>query len=103
VDEIERGGGVRALPTGPWPTFARGGARGIVHARGAPNRRNTRFEGTMFRVDVATLEAYFVFDPKREADLRRLDGANQQSGRAPSLKRYFHKGTLVANRACASK
>ena len=45
----------------------------------------------MFRVDVETLEAYFAFDPKREADLRRLDGLIRKA--APSLKRYFHKGT----------
>jgi hypothetical protein len=44
----------------------------------------------MFRVDVETLEAYFAFDPKREADLRRLDGLIRKA--APSLKRYFHKG-----------
>ena len=45
----------------------------------------------MFRVDVETLEAYFAFDPKREADLRRLDALISKA--APSLKRYFHKGT----------
>jgi hypothetical protein len=45
----------------------------------------------MFRVDVETLEAYFAFDPKREADLHRLDGLIRKS--APSLKRYLHKGT----------
>ena len=44
----------------------------------------------MFRVDVETLEAYFAFDPKREADLHRLDGLIRKA--APSLKRYFHKG-----------
>jgi hypothetical protein len=44
----------------------------------------------MFRVDVETLEAYFAFDPKREADLRRLDGLLRNA--APSLNRYFHKG-----------
>ncbi len=44
----------------------------------------------MFRVDVETLEAYFAFDPKREADLRRLDELIRKA--APSLKRYFHKG-----------
>jgi hypothetical protein len=32
----------------------------------------------MFRVDVDTLEAYFAFDPKREADLRRLDALIMQ-------------------------
>ena len=45
----------------------------------------------MFRVDVDTLEAYFAFDPRREADLRRLDALI--SNAAPSLKRHFHKGT----------
>jgi hypothetical protein len=45
----------------------------------------------MFCVDVDTLEAYFAFDPKREADLRRLDALISKA--APSLKRHFHKGT----------
>jgi hypothetical protein len=45
----------------------------------------------MFRVDVDTLERYFAFDPKREADLHGLDGLIRKA--APSLKRYFHKGT----------
>ena len=45
----------------------------------------------MFRVDVETLEAYFAFDPKRKADLHRLDGLIRKA--APRLKRYFHKGT----------
>jgi hypothetical protein len=45
----------------------------------------------MFRVDVETLEAYFAFDPKREADLHRLDVLIRKA--APSLKCYFHKGT----------
>jgi hypothetical protein len=44
----------------------------------------------MFRVEVETLEAYFAFDPKREADLRRL--AALISKAAPRLKGYFHKG-----------
>jgi hypothetical protein len=44
----------------------------------------------MFRVDVETLEAYFAFDPKREADLRSLDGLIRKA--ATSLKRYFHNG-----------
>jgi hypothetical protein len=48
-------------------------------------------ETRMFRVDVETLEAYFAFDPKREADLRRLDALISKA--APSLKRYFHQGT----------
>ena len=38
----------------------------------------------MFRVDVDTLEAYFAFDRKREADLRRLDALISKA--APSLK-----------------
>jgi hypothetical protein len=45
----------------------------------------------MFRVDVDTLEAYFAFDLKREADLRRLDALISEA--APSLKRHFHEGT----------
>jgi hypothetical protein len=45
----------------------------------------------MFRIDVQTLEAYFAFDPKREADLRRLDALITKA--APSLKRYLRKGT----------
>jgi hypothetical protein len=45
----------------------------------------------MFRVDVETLEAYFAFDPKREADLGRLDALISKA--APGLKRHFHKGT----------
>jgi hypothetical protein len=45
----------------------------------------------MFRVDVETLEAYFAFDPKREGALHKLDGLIRKA--APSLRRYFHKGT----------
>lgn len=45
----------------------------------------------MFRVDVETLDAYFAFHSKREADLRKLDGLIRKA--APSLKRYFHKGS----------
>jgi hypothetical protein len=48
---------------------------------------------------VETLEAYFAFDPKREADLHRLDGLIRKA--APGLKRYFHKGT--ANRGMRFK
>lgn len=70
--------------------FLRGGARGIIHARGRRIAAARGFEATMFRVDVETLEAYFAFDPKREADLRRLDELIRKA--APSLKRYFHKG-----------
>jgi hypothetical protein len=45
----------------------------------------------MFRVDVATLKDYFAFDPSRKPDLERLDALIRKA--APSLKRYFHKGT----------
>ena len=44
----------------------------------------------MFRVDVDTLEAYFAFDPIREADLRRSDALITKA--APCLKRYFPQG-----------
>jgi hypothetical protein len=82
---------LRAFGAGPWPVLARGGARGIIHARGRRIAATRGFEATMFRVDVKTLEAYFAFDPKREGDLRRLDALISQA--APSLKRHFHKGT----------
>ncbi len=45
----------------------------------------------MFRVEADTLAEYFAFDPVREADLKRFDALIRQA--APSLKRYFHKGT----------
>ena len=45
----------------------------------------------MFRVDVDSLDAYFDFDPKRKADLVKLDGVIRKS--APTLKRHFHAGT----------
>ena len=48
-------------------------------------------EWMVFRVDADSLEDYFAFDPKRTADLRKLDGLIVHA--APSLKCYFHKGT----------
>jgi hypothetical protein len=45
----------------------------------------------MFRVEVDSLEAYFAFDPARKSDLERLDALIGTA--APSLERYFHKGT----------
>ncbi len=45
----------------------------------------------MFRVDVDSLEDYFRFDPERETDLRKLDACLRKA--APSLTRYFHRGT----------
>ena len=67
------------------------GQRSWDHPRAGAEIATTHgFEATMFRVDVETLEAYFAFDPKREADLRKLDGLILKA--APSLKRYFHKG-----------
>ena len=45
----------------------------------------------MFRVDVDSLDAYLDFDPKRRADLVRLDGVIRKA--APALKRHFHAGT----------
>jgi len=45
----------------------------------------------MFRVDVDSLEAYFDFDPKRKAELVKLDRVIRKS--APALKRHFHAGT----------
>ena len=45
----------------------------------------------MFRVDVGTLQDYFAFDARRKSDLERLDALIRRA--APSLKRYFHKGT----------
>jgi hypothetical protein len=47
----------------------------------------------MFRVDADSLDEYFAFDPKREADLRRIDKLIRKA--APALKRYFHKGTAA--------
>jgi hypothetical protein len=45
----------------------------------------------MFRVNVDNLRSYFDFDPKRRADLQKLDKLVKTS--APGLKRYFHRGT----------
>lgn len=45
----------------------------------------------MFRVAADGLEAYFAFDPKRRADLEKLDKLIRAA--APSLERYFHEGT----------
>ena len=45
----------------------------------------------MFRVDVDSLEAYLAFDPKRKAELVKLDRVIRKS--APNLKRHFHAGT----------
>jgi hypothetical protein len=70
--------------------FALDGARGIIHGRRRRIAARGGFEATMFRVDVQTLEAYFAFDPRREADLHKLDELIRKA--APSLKRYFHKG-----------
>jgi hypothetical protein len=45
----------------------------------------------MYRVMADSLESYLDFDPARKADLRRLNDLIRAA--APSLKRYFHKGT----------
>jgi hypothetical protein len=45
----------------------------------------------MFRVDADSLDAYLDFDPKRKAELVKLDGVIRKS--APTLKRHFHEGT----------
>lgn len=45
----------------------------------------------MFRVDVDSLKDYFEFDLNRRSDLHKLDKLIRAS--APSLKRYFHRGT----------
>jgi hypothetical protein len=45
----------------------------------------------MFRVLADSFESYVDFDPKRKLDLEKLDTLIRTS--APSLKRYFHKGT----------
>jgi hypothetical protein len=68
----------------------REGARATIRVRGRPIAATRGFEARMFRVDVETLEAYFAFDPKREADLRRFDRLICTA--APTLKRYFHQG-----------
>lgn len=48
-------------------------------------------ETTMFRVDVENLQDYLSFDPERKSDLQKLDRLIRKS--APSLMRYFHRGT----------
>jgi hypothetical protein len=45
----------------------------------------------MFQVNVDSLQAYLDFDPRRKADLQKLDGLMRKS--APDLKRHFHAGT----------
>jgi len=45
----------------------------------------------VFRVDVDSLDAYLDFDPKRKAELLKLDGVIRKA--APALKRHFHEGT----------
>ncbi|MET4804259.1 hypothetical protein [Bradyrhizobium sp. LB11.1] len=47
----------------------------------------------MYRVIADSLEAYLNFDPERKSDLVRLHEVIRKA--APSLKRYFHKGTPV--------
>ena len=45
----------------------------------------------MFRVTADSLRAYLDFDPRRKADLRKLDALIRKA--APHLKRHFHAGT----------
>jgi hypothetical protein len=45
----------------------------------------------MFRVAADTLEAYLDFDPKRKSDLAKWHQLMRMA--APSLARYFHRGT----------
>jgi len=45
----------------------------------------------MFRVTADTLKAYLDFDPERKADLIKLHKLLTET--APTLKRYFHRGT----------
>lgn len=45
----------------------------------------------MFRVTADSLRAYFDFDPKRKAELVKLDAL--MSKVAPGLRRHFHQGT----------
>jgi hypothetical protein len=45
----------------------------------------------LFRVEADTLAEYFAFDPARKADLMKFDALIRKA--APSLKRYFHRGT----------
>jgi len=45
----------------------------------------------MFQVNVDSLQAYLDFDPRRKADLQKLNGLMRKA--APDLKRHFHAGT----------
>ena len=45
----------------------------------------------MFQVTADNLQAYLDFDPRRKADLQKLDTLIRKA--APDLKRHFHKGT----------
>ena len=45
----------------------------------------------MFRVTADTLKAYLDFDPERKSDLIKLHKLLTET--APTLKRYFHRGT----------
>ncbi|WP_426412244.1 hypothetical protein [Bradyrhizobium ganzhouense] len=45
----------------------------------------------MFRVTADTLQAYLDFDPERKRDLTELHKLVVST--APTLKRYFHRGT----------
>jgi hypothetical protein len=45
----------------------------------------------MFRVTADSLESYFRFNPKRRAELQKLDALIRKS--APGLRRHFHAGT----------
>ncbi|MGT2502574.1 hypothetical protein ACVOMS_20550 [Bradyrhizobium guangxiense] len=45
----------------------------------------------MFRVTADTLQEYLNFDPERKHDLVKLHKLMAKA--APSLKRYFHRGT----------
>jgi hypothetical protein len=45
----------------------------------------------MFRVVVDSLTAYLDFDPRRKADLQKLDRLVRHA--APELQRHFHAGT----------
>jgi hypothetical protein len=64
----------------------------IVRRLTAVDRRPVAIlEDHMFRVDAENLQSYFDFDPKRRADLQKLDKFIGES--APGLKRYFHRGT----------
>ncbi len=45
----------------------------------------------MFQVTADTLQAYLDFDPRRKADLQKLDALMRKA--VPDLKRHFHRGT----------